>query len=96
MRTPAGSVRVRASGTVRSEQLERAGQWSAVADYQFEDLSELAGEDDEGENRGAQDGVRGDFAENVAGENAHGADRWRIAREINFKGGHGFARISTD
>jgi hypothetical protein len=48
-----------------------AGQRGAVADDQFEDASEVAGEQDESENGRADQRVGDDFSQNVAGEDAH-------------------------
>src|ERR1700733_1211118 len=47
------------------------GVRSGVADYEFEDSAEVASKDDEGEEGSTEKGVGGDFAEDVAGENAH-------------------------
>ena len=48
-----------------------ARQRSAVADHEFEDASEIAGEKDKSENRRADQGVGDDFSQDVAGEDAH-------------------------
>ena len=53
------------------ENLGDAGQRSAGADDEFEDASEVAREQDEGEDRRADQGVRGHFAKDVAGKNPH-------------------------
>jgi len=42
-----------------------------VANDELEDAAEVAYEDDEGKERSAEKGVRGDFAEDVASEDAH-------------------------
>ena len=47
------------------------GVGGGVADNEFENFAEVASKDDEGEECSAEKGVRGDFAEDVAGENAH-------------------------
>ena len=54
------------------ENFSDAGQRSAGADHQFENLAQIAGEQDEGEDGDADEGVRRHFAQNVAGENPHG------------------------
>ena len=52
------------------------GVGGGVADDELEDFSEVAGEDDESKEGSAEQGVRGDFAEDVAGENAHFFAAW--------------------
>ncbi len=47
------------------------GQRSRVADDQLEDLAQVAYEQDKGEEGSAEQGVGDDFAEDVAGEDAH-------------------------
>lgn len=42
-----------------------------VADDELEYPAEVTGEDDEGKESSAEEGVRGDFAEDVAGEDTH-------------------------
>jgi len=54
-------------------------QWRTIADYQFEDVAEVAGKKNECENRRADQGVGDDFAQNVAGEDAHPQGWWLFA-----------------
>ena len=47
------------------------GVGGRVTDDELEDVPEIAHENDEGKEGSAEEGVRGDFAEDVAGEDAH-------------------------
>ena len=60
-----------ATGTVKKKIFGNARQRGAVADDQFENAAEIAGEKNESENRRADQGVGDDFSQNVAGEDAH-------------------------
>ena len=53
------------------EDFADAGKRSAVADDQLKQASEVAHEDDKGEQHHAEQGVGADFLQNVAGEDAH-------------------------
>src|SRR5216683_4649590 len=94
------------SGNSEEKQFSGAGKRSAVAHHEFQNLSQFPSEDNERKNRGAKQGVRGDFAENVPGENAHGANSWSLAwakeaahcrnqRSRAATDLHGFARIKN-
>ena len=58
------------------EDFDDAGQWRAVADHEFEDASEVAGEENEGKDGGADQRVGDHFSQDVASENAdpHNSD----------------------
>ena len=53
--------------------MDRAGQRSAIADNQLENLPKFFGVNDECEDGGPNQRMRNDFAKNVASENAHEA-----------------------
>src|ERR1039457_4537397 len=54
-----------------AEDAQGVGERGGVADQEVEDLVEVAHEEHEGEEDSAEQGVGGDFAEDVAGEDAH-------------------------
>src|ERR1700733_10746835 len=47
------------------------GEGCGVADEELEDFAKIVDEEDEGEEGSAKEGVRGDFAEDVASDDAH-------------------------
>ena len=59
-----------------------AGQRSAGADDEFEDASQIASEQNEGEDGGADEGVRDNFAEDVASQNPHGSQIPHCVRDF--------------
>ena len=63
------------------------GEGGGVADDELEDFAEVAHEDDEGKEDSAEEGVGGDFAEDVAGEDAHGAVSSRATLSLARGGG---------
>ena len=69
--TPIGMVMVKVGGKGVEEDFGNAGQGRAVADHQLQQPPQIAHEDDEGEQRHADQGVRRDLLQDVAGENAH-------------------------
>ncbi len=62
---------MRKLGSSVGEDAQDVGEGGGVADDELEDVAEVAHEEHEGEERAAEQGVRGDFAEDVAGEDAH-------------------------
>ena len=74
-----GQRDIQRSRNDEEEKFNRARQWRTVPDHKFEDLPQLAGENDECENCGPDQRVRGDFAENVAREDPHGGNTWSLA-----------------
>jgi len=73
-----GNADVQSYGNNKKEYLSHAGQRRAVADDQFEDLSEIAGEKNKGEDGDADQGMSRDFAKDVAGQNPHGRRLSRV------------------
>ena len=64
------------------------GQWRAVADDELQQPSQVAHKDNEGEQRHAQQGVRGDFLQDVTGQDAHNPLSLPEVRAGNTSGMH--------
>ncbi len=62
---------MKASGIVYEENFQNARERSAGTDDQFEDVSEIAGEENERKDADADQGVSNNLSEDVAGQNPH-------------------------
>ena len=66
-----GMVRLRMLGSMNRKISGHAAQRGAVARCHFQQLPQVLHEQDEGEERAPEEGVREHFIPDVAGENAH-------------------------
>ena len=69
--TAMGMVTVNMLGRVRRNDLDDCAQRGAVADHQLQEVRQVAHEEDEGEERAADEGVREHFVQDVSRQDAH-------------------------
>ena len=68
------------------EEFRDARQGGTVANHQFEDAAQVAREQHEGEHRDADQGMRGDLAQDVTGEDSHNGLREPSSKLYHYGG----------